>query len=360
MVELITNLLELAPYSLEQNVKEKLLLEGLNNLTKFHYKNCIPYRNIINGAYKSQTSFEGINEIPYLPVGLFKKHKIISIPESQICLTLTSSGTTGQRLSHISIDKDTSLLQQKALYHSLKFILGTKRLPMLIIDTEDTIKNEKMISARGAGILGMMKYGIKHQFALTKDLKPDISSIKKFFKEVGREPFIIFGFTFVIWLYFFKLLTKSSIDLSKAIMIHSGGWKNLSEYQVDNETFRRQLTDKFGIRQIYNFYGMVEQIGTIFLEGPNGLLYAPNFADIIIRDPVSWKPSNIGEKGLIQVLSLLPISYPGHSLLTEDIGMLVNVDTNTTDWKGKGIKVLGRLPKSELRGCSDTLSMGNR
>ncbi len=71
---------------------------------------------------------------------------------------------------------------------------------------------------------------------------------------------------------------------------------------------------------IFNFYGFVEQIGSVFIEGPDGLLYPPNFTDVIIRRPHSWEPAAVGEEGVIQVVSLLPRSYPGHSVLTEDHG----------------------------------------
>ena len=98
---------------------------------------------------------------------------------------------------------------------------------------------------------------------------------------------------------------------------------------------------------------MVEQIGSIFLEGEDGLLYAPDFGDVIIRDPETWAPAPPGEVGVIQLLSALPRSYPGHSLLTEDLGVLEAVDSGCGGRLGKAIRVIGRAPKVELRGCSD-------
>ena len=51
---------------------------------------------------------------------------------------------------------------------------------------------------------------------------------------------------------------------------------------------------------------MVEQTGSLFLEGPGGLLYPPIFSEVIIRDPLSWKPVEEGKEGIIQVISLIP------------------------------------------------------
>jgi hypothetical protein len=100
---------------------------------------------------------------------------------------------------------------------------------------------------------------------------------------------------------------------------------------------------------------MVEQIGTIFLEGPDGdSLYCPDFADVIIRDPVTWAEQPVGEPGLVEVVSTLPHSYPGHVLLTEDLGVVSGVDDGA--WPGKRLRILGRLPRAEARGCSDTFT----
>jgi hypothetical protein len=59
---------------------------------------------------------------------------------------------------------------------------------------------------------------------------------------------------------------------------------------------------------------------------------------------------------LIQTFSILPRSYPGNSLLTEDIGVIVGEDDCSCGRNGKYFLVEGRLPTAELRGCSDTFA----
>ena len=73
--------------------------------------------------------------------------------------------------------------------------------------------------------------------------------------------------------------------------------------------------------------------------------------DISIKSVVECE---VGEAGIIQVLSSLPHSYPGHSLLTEDKGIILGEDDCHCGRKGKYLKVLGRISQAELRGCSDT------
>ena len=50
-----------------------------------------------------------------------------------------------------------------------------------------------------------------------------------------------------------------------------------------------------------------------------------NFSDIIIRDS-KFRIVKNKNKGLIQLLSVLPTSYPGHNVLTEDIGEIIGED----------------------------------
>ena len=54
------------------------------------------------------------------------------------------------------------------------------------------------------------------------------------------------------------------------------------------------------------------------------------------------------------MISTLPTSYPGHVLLTEDLGVVHGVDDG--DWPGKRFSSSGRLPRAEARGCSDTFT----
>ena len=77
---------------------------------------------------------------------------------------------------------------------------------------------------------------------------------------------------------------------------------------------------------------------------------------MIIRDETDWKPSATGAPGVVEVVSLLPRSYPGHAILTEDLGVIDGVDDCRCGRMGRRFHILGRVPKAEIRGCSDTLA----
>ena len=102
---------------------------------------------------------------------------------------------------------------------------------------------------------------------------------------------------------------------------------------------------------------MVEQTGCIYMECECGHLHASIFSDLIIRRPLDFSEADIGENGIIQVVSTIPESYPGHSLLTEDEGVLLGIDDCPCGRKGKYFKIIGRLKNAEIRGCSDTYAV---
>lgn len=344
------------PYSMKKNEKKIFLTKELIQLFKYHIIHCKEYGNMMKAIDLNLDGISTYEELPFIPVSLFKTLNLKSINDEDVFKTLTSSGTSGQTVSKIYLDKSSVIMQQKTLVRIVKEFTGCYRLPMLIIDSPSVIKNRSMFSARGAGILGFSIFGSDRTFALNDEMEIDFDSILTFLEKHKEEKILLFGFTFMIWQHFYKELLKSHIklDLSKAVLIHGGGWKKLISEAVSPLEFKERLTDVCGLSDVHDYYGMVEQTGCIYMQCQFGHLHASVFSDIIIRDPVDFSICPIGKKGVIQVVSVLPRSYPGHSLLTEDEGCLLGEDDCPCGRKGKYFKVLGRLNNAEIRGCSDT------
>jgi hypothetical protein len=146
-----------------------------------------------------------------------------------------------------------------------------------------------------------------------------------------------------------------AFDSPQAILLHSGGWKKLAAEAVSKDDFTRGTAAVLGTipSRILDFYGMVEQVGTVFVDCEAGNKHAPAFADVILRRPLSLAPADLGETGMIEVLSILPSSYPGHALLTEDLGVLTGVDDCSCGRKGLHFRFSGRIERAAVRGCGD-------
>ena len=357
-MQTIDKILEFAPYSLNKEEKGEMLNARLRELTRVHYSSCAPYARMMDAVGLDINNLPEYDKLPFLPVRLFKELELRSCAQEEIVKTMTSSGTTGQQVSKIYLNRTTSAAQTKCLTKIVSDFLGTKRVPMLILDSSAVIKNRAMFSARGAGILGFSMFGSKRQYALNEDMELDIEGMKQFLAEHQGETIFLFGFTFMIWQHFYKKLLETGYrpDLSKGILIHGGGWKKLTSEQVSPAEFKQRLYEVCSIlpENIHDYYGMVEQTGTIYMECECGHLHTSVFSDVLIRRPLDFSLAEIGEEGIIEVVSVLPESYPGHVLLTEDKGVIRGEDDCPCGRKGKYFKINGRLKNAEIRGCSDT------
>ncbi len=353
---MIEDFYQLEPYELDKKSKNELLTKELVELTDFHKEKCPEYAKFLNAVGYDKKNVKSVEDIPFYPVRLFKDYELLSIDRKDVFKTMTSSGTTGQAVSKIFVDRETAMIQQKVMIKILSDYWGKKRLPMLIIDSPAVTKDRKMFSARGAAIIGLNIVSSHTVYALNDDMSLNLDVFNEFMEKYSGQRIIIFGFTFIVWQHFYKQLLQldKKYDLSEAFLMTGGGWKKLESDKVSRQEFKDSFTKLCGIKHFLDHYGMVEQTGCIYAECECGHLHASNYSDVIIRDYKDFSPCKIGEKGIIQVVSALPHSYPGHSLLTEDEGIVLGEDDCPCGRKGKYIQILGRMKSAELRGCSDT------
>jgi phenylacetate-coenzyme A ligase PaaK-like adenylate-forming protein len=348
-------LLETPPFALNAITKRSLHSEALSNLTRHHYEHSPEFQRIATLFGYSPSTHQAIEDLPFLPVRLFKEFELLSVPRSAIIKTMTSSGTSGQAVSKIFLDRTTATNQTKVLVKIVSSFTGAKRLPLLIVDSPSVIKDRNLFSARGAAILGFSMLGCDPTYLLDDNYQIDFFRLDAFLDKHAGSKILLFGFTFMVWQYLCQALESMGrrVQLDGGILLHGGGWKKLTSLAVDNQTFKARIADVCGICDVCDYYGMVEQTGSIFLECGAGVLHASIFSEIIVRDSVTFAPLGPRQTGLLQVLSLLPTSYPGHSLLTEDLGEILGEDDCACGRKGKYFAVHGRVVNAEARGCSD-------
>ncbi len=340
----LKSFIELNPYGLNEKEKSNKFFEGIKILNKYHFSNSKNYRGIIN---KIKPANNKIEKLAFLPVTIFKEIELHSIKKKEIDTIAVSSGTSGNNLSKIYLNKENSITQYRVLNKILSEFFGNKKFDFLFL-SEPPVKDNKVINAKSAGIFGFSSiaksknYGIKNN-SIQKEKLDNFLKIK--------EKKILFGFTYDVWKYLIEDNLKYKFN--NTILIHGGGWKKLENKKISNIKFDKILKKKFKFTKIINYYGMIEQTGSIFLECDKCKNFITSiYSDIIIRDEKF--NSVVNKPGLIQLISLLPISYPGHNILTQDIGIINNKTcSDCSNKKGKRFKVLGRVVNSEIRGCSN-------
>jgi phenylacetate-coenzyme A ligase PaaK-like adenylate-forming protein len=346
------DLLALEPFSLGGAAKDRLLGAVLHELTAHHRARSPAYARVLAALWPDAPAGAMPADVPWLPVGLFKTHDLRSVPEEDVASVLSSSGTSGAK-SRVHLDHEAARRATRALAVTMRAVLGGERRPMLVVDARETVTRRGRHTARTAAILGMSTFGRDHLYLLDADLRVRRDALAEWLARHRGEPLLVFGFTALVWQHLAGALAAGEADLSRAVLVHGGGWKALAAEAVSRERFAHELHARAGITRVCDYYGMVEQIGSVFPEGTCGHLHAPNHADVVVRDPVTWAPLPDGREGVIEVLSALPTSYPGHAIMTEDRGTLVTRDGCPCGWRGAALRVHGRLAKAELRGCSD-------
>ena len=352
---MINDFLKYDPFSLPENEKQKIFTKKINFLTNYHYNNCFEYKKILNLLKFDKNKKYLLEEIPFIPTRLFKLYDLISSNKKSNLKTLKSSGTSNANVSKIYLDPENVNNQIKVLTKIISNFLGKDRLPMLIIDDKKKNENPGNISAKSAAIRGFSIFGKSYEYLINNKNEIDYSKLNNFLEKYGGQKFLIFGFTIDIFNYLINKIEAKKLksNFKNAFLLHGGGWKKLEKKKINNKLFKKKLLEKLSLKNIFNYYGMVEQTGSIFVECNCGKFITSIFSDIIIRDE-KLKKLKKGEKGLIQLFSLLPTSYPGHSILTEDIGEIIDENgCSKCKRKGKTFVVHGRAQQSEIRGCSD-------
>ena len=362
LADKIDQMLSLAPYSQPPDEKEGGLLALLKEELEYACRRHAGYRNYLEHWPVDYQKAELVGELPFLPVGILKSNPPLSfVRPEEVRRTLTSSATTSQSPSRVVLDAATSRRMTKGTVIILRDFIGSARRPYLVVDTPSQTAGRSEMSARGAAIHGLQPFATETKYCLRSDeagdLTLDVEQLTEFADKYRGTEVLIYGFTYILWTHLVKPLLAHEIclNLKNVKILHSGGWKRLLDQAVKKDRFNEQLARVVGCSPncVVDFYGMVESVGIIFPDCDHGNKHAPVYGDVIVRDPLTLESVAEGEHGIVQVCSVLPTSFPGNLLLTEDLAHVVSYDGCACGRRGVSFRFSGRVPKAEVRGCGN-------
>ena len=152
-----------------------------------------------------------------------------------------------------------------------------------------------------------------------------------------------------------KIAMKDLFDMSAGTSTGSIIAASLSMPANETDGSLSKTTPKFWAKDIIDIYGFTEQAGIIFPTCEYGKRHVPAWSDVVSKNKNNLKDNKDGEIGLMAFYSPIQMSYPGHAVLTEDLGY-TEKNNCRCNRKGKIFKIVGRAPNSEIRGCSDILA----
>jgi hypothetical protein len=358
----IESILMKPPYSVAPSEKHETLLALLKKEIAFAGERSPGFRNYTEHWPIPFGEAMQISDLPYLPVGVFKTNPPPALVGSDdVKRTLMSSATTGQAPSRIVLDAGTSKRMTKGVVTIVRDFIGPARRPYLVVDTPDNLAARGQMGARAAAIQGVRSFATEAVSCLRSsqsgDAVLDLERLLACASKWRGTEVLVYGFTSVIWTHLVQPLQSqgATLDMPNVHVLHSGGWKRLEQEAVTRDAFNRGVAAVFGCStdRVIDYYGMVENVGVIYPDCEHGNKHAPAFADVIVRDPLTLAPVKAGERGLIQVCSVLPTSFPGFLLLTEDQAELLSYDHCPCGRRGTSFRFAGRVPKAEVRGCGN-------
>ncbi|HLG45027.1 MAG TPA: acyl-CoA reductase [Reyranella sp.] len=369
MEAMTKSLFEEKPFLQDRASREHRLLAELNLAFDHHVRHCELFKRICDSASWSPDSpAQRLADLPFLPAQYFKEagRQLTSVPVDRQYRALSSSATSG-RASTVVLDRETARRQARAVAGVIAEFIGPQRRPMLICDLPPGIQRTAELSARAAAMLGFMTLASSHRHILKSaeggQITADEDVLEATRKALAAEgkPVTIIGFTFLVYTALLEPLERAGKQFplpAGSTILHIGGWKKLEDRKVDRKRLAAAAKAVFGVsaEHIVDSYGFTEQMGTVYAECAAGRKHAPAFADVIVRDPLTMRPVPDGIEGSGQFLSLVPESYPGFSVITDDIVRVLGRDSCPCGRSGTTFEVIGRHKSAEVRGCGDIIA----
>ncbi len=334
---------------------EREFLRLVNVLTAHHLRGCPEYARIWPEAKVAAT----IEEAPFLHAEVFKQLKLKTQTRGiDHQRTLRSSATGKGDSSMIALDSYSNLLQSRSAGLILAEFIGPDRQPLFILDNLNASLRKDEISARFAAAMSLCPLSSEIVFLLSDPDEPLSVEWNEFLKgSRDHRSLIVYGSTWILWNAWKK--EKMPDGLRRKLkniriqFVHSGGWKKLEAEKVSRREFdRRLLTGTHPESKVLDFYGLAEQPGMVFPFCRYQFRHLPLWADLVVRDIYSLRPTPPGVTGQLQFINLLAYGAPYHSVLTEDLGKLVP-GRCPCGREGKRFVFLGRIPQAALRGCAN-------
>lgn len=304
----------------------------------FQARQCAPYRQYVELLGIDPAAVSSVQDIPYLPVELFKTHRVWSAePGSQAEAVFTSSGTTGSETSRHEVA--VAALYDESFSRGFEHFYGPASrwsifalLPSYLERSGSSLVwMVERLQAQNRAHGGFFLYD--HD-KLTQELQKAAQN---------GEKILLIGVAFAL-LDYAEYLETHGIRLTlsaDAVVMETGGMKGRRR-EISREEMHTTLCRAFGVGAIHSEYGMTELLSQAYSAG-EGLFRCPPWMRVRTRDlqsPLVALPAcETGGIDIIDLANLWSCSF----LSIQDRGIV---------YDDGSFRVLGRIEGAQLRGCN--------
>ncbi len=278
-----------------------------------------------------QAEVRKLEDIPCLPIGLFKKYMLQTgdwAPER----LFTSSGTTGAAISRHAL-RDPAWYRENALRGFAHFYGPVEDYAVLAL-------LPAYLEREGSSLVFMADDFIhRSRFAESGFFLHDQERLLEVIRSLKARGsrILLLGVSFAL----LDLAEQYAPDLSGVIVMETGGMKGRRR-ELTRPELHAVLQQAFQVPAIHSEYGMTELLSQAYSQGEGLFRPAPTLRVLPreITDPFGHPAvGRIGALNLMDLANLDTISF----IATEDLGRV---------FADGSFEVMGRLDNSDMRGCN--------
>lgn len=307
--------------------------DEFNGLTleifSFQYYNNVVYRQFCDLLGANPENVKRVDQIPFLPIELFKSHLILS-GNWEAEVTFESSGTTGSATSKHHLL--STAIYEESFSKAFRLFYGdpsTYRILALL---------PNYLERSGSSLVYMVhKLVSESRHAESGFFLDDIATLRNLLQKESDKKTLLIGVSFAL----LDLVDDGKMHLKNTVVMETGGMKGRRKELTRNE-LHTILKSGFGVDAIHSEYGMTELLSQAYASA-NGEFDCPPWMQLHIRDtndPFSAAPP--GRTGGLNVIDLANL-YSCSFIATSDLGRQLE--------NGK-VEILGRFDYSDMRGCN--------
>jgi len=311
---------------------EKTFRAAAMEVFRFQAASVPVYREYLAARDVDPGTVKELEEIPFLPVGFFKTHRVLA-EDREAEVVFESSGTAGTEPSRHHV-ADASVYRESFLRCFYSAYGSPEELCILAL-------LPSYLDRSGSSLVYMMDHLIRWSKHPDSGFYLDnLDALAAILEKRGYDghPTLLLGVSFAL----LDLADKHPVDLCNNItVLETGGMKGRRKELVRVE-LHGILKEAFGLETIHSEYGMTELLSQAYSRG-EGVFISPPWMEVLARDPND--PLSLlgaGQTGGLNIIDLANM-YSCSFIATGDLGKR---------YEDRTFEVLGRFDDAEIRGCN--------
>ncbi|MEO0404329.1 MAG: acyl transferase [Bacteroidota bacterium] len=290
------------------------------------------YRQYLTLLNKSVADINTVEQIPFLPIELFKGFEVVS-EDNKKQAAFTSSGTSGVSTSKHWVD--TLEWYEHSFFQAFDLAYPDHQNAAFLGLLPGYLERE------GSSLIYMVKELMGRSDSSNSAFVLDdyeLLEAKLLKAQDEGEKVVIIGVTFGI----LDWLEKRQIGALKGcVIMETGGMKGRRKEMTRDEV-HEVIKEATGVEAVHSEYGMTELLSQAYSFG-NGIFQSPPWMKVLIRE--TSDPFHVGlmeKTGGLNVIDLANAESCAF-IATQDLGKQFRDGT---------FQVLGRFDHAEIRGCN--------